>query len=167
MYEEAVKNGGELEQEFEQYGDIVECTICKDSGQLYDPNVCGHDPRGGRAEVGYYVNGTQPTEYCTRHVLIDFCAETEQIAGPNCENIIQYALVLETERAFPFQLEVTDAQYTFRPLGDAAPDYAPLSQFYSNTLEPKTYVGRVRKVDKYFNSYCSKHNSPDNSTGTP
>ena len=160
LYDEAKANGRKLIQEFEMYGDIVTCTICKDSGQLYNPDLCGHDPRGGRSEVGYYVNGTQPTEYCTRHVLVDYCAETNQIAGPGCTDIIQYALVLETDRAFPFQIEVTDAQYTYRPMTDYDVwSYDPLSQFYSKTLPEKTYVGRVRKVEQYFNSYCSKHNS--------
>ena len=159
MHRQAVDEGRELIQEFEQFGDIITCQICKDSGQLYDPEVCGKDPRGGRYETGYYVNGTQPKDYCTRHVLVDYCADSNQIAGPGCENIIQYALVLETERAFPSQLEVTDAQYTYRPLPEGTePSYEPLSQFYENTLAEKTYVGRVRKVDKYFNSYCSMHN---------
>lgn len=115
MYNEAKAASTELIQEFPMYGDIVAVTICKDSGDLYNPETCGHDPRGGRAEVGYYINGTQPTTYCSRHVVIKYCTESGLEANEYCQHTTEKVFVLETERNFPKKIDIKDAEYMYRP----------------------------------------------------
>ena len=157
MYDEAKASGTELIQEFDTSADIVTCRICLDSGLLYDEELCGCDPRGDRSEIGYFVNGTQPTTTCTRHILIDFCTETGQIASPNCPHTEKKALVLETERAFPYQVAVTDAQYTYRPYDGFDPYLNPRYPVYLYAVPDNVYVGTTYKANPAVNSYCSKH----------
>lgn len=158
MYDEAKAAGEELIQNFETTADIVAVKICLDSGMLYDEELCGHDLRGDRSEIGYFVNGTQPTTKCTRHVLVDFCAETGAIASKGCYHRVQHALVLETERAFPFQVYVDDAQYMYRPLEEGTEPYLSTRYpFYWNSIPDGQYTGLTYKADPAVNSYCSKH----------
>ncbi|MBO4422302.1 MAG: hypothetical protein J5879_02600, partial [Clostridia bacterium] len=113
MYDEAKERGTELIQEFPMVGDIVKVTTCRDSGELYNPDTCGHDPRGGRAEVGYYINGTQPTTYCTKHVIVDYCTETGKEAGPNCPETYSKVWVLGPERKYGGDMD--DEYYMYYP----------------------------------------------------
>lgn len=115
MYNKAKANGTQLIQEFPTVGDIVEVMICKDSGQLYNPDTCGRDPRGGRAEKGYYINGTQPTTYCSRHVVINYCKATGKEATAFCPEVEEKVWVLETERDLTLGVSIDDAKYMYRP----------------------------------------------------
>ena len=118
MYDKAREEGDKLIQEFPTVGDIVEVLICKDSGQLYNPDTCGKDPRGGRVEKAYYVNGTQPMTYCTRHVVVNYCKETGKVATPYCPEVVEKVAVLETERDFPSYVYINDRSYMYRPNPD-------------------------------------------------
>lgn len=63
---------------------IVTATVCKESGKLAIDGVCTNDPRGSSVYTEYFAEGTQPTEYCDHHILVNMCVESGQIAGPNC-----------------------------------------------------------------------------------
>ena len=115
MYDEAKKSGSELIQEFPVIGDIVEVTICKDSGQLYNPDVCGRDPRGGRSEVGYYINGTQPTTYCNQHVVVKYCTETGKEANEYCQHTTEKVYVLAPYRDFSIYVDIENNEYLYTP----------------------------------------------------
>ena len=115
MYEKAKEKGTELIQEFPTVGDIVEVTVCKDSGQLYNPEICGRDERGGRAEKAYYINGTQPMTYCSRHVVVKYCKETGKEATAFCPDVDEKVYVLETERDPWLGRDVDDWKYLYRP----------------------------------------------------
>ena len=119
MYDEAKAQGTELIQEFPLVGDIVEVTVCKDSGQLYNPETCGRDERGGRAETGYYINGTQPTTFCSCHMVVNYCKETGAVASPYCPEVTEKVLVLETERDLELYkkhyVSIDDSKYTYHP----------------------------------------------------
>ena len=52
--------------------DLVEQKYCKDSGMIAT-EWCEADPRGGRITTGTFVNGDQPTQYCTVHVPVEVC----------------------------------------------------------------------------------------------
>ena len=52
--------------------DLVEQKYCKDSGMIAT-EWCEADPRGGRVTTGTFVNGDQPTQYCTVHVPVEVC----------------------------------------------------------------------------------------------
>ena len=115
MYNEAKKAGTELIKEFPVIGDIVQVTVCKDSGQLYNPDTCGHDPRGGRADVGYFINGTQPTTYCTQHVVVKYCTETGKEANEYCQHTTEKVWVLAPERDFSIYVDIEDSAYMYKP----------------------------------------------------
>ena len=118
MYEEAKAAGAELIQEFPMYGDIVQAVVCRDSGELYNPETCGHDPRGGRAYTAYYVNGTQPTTYCTRHVVVRYCSETGKEANEYCPETTEKVWVLNPERDLlpkATRGNIDDAYYMYHP----------------------------------------------------
>ena len=55
--------GGEAVKRFEQPENVVKMTYCKDSGMLMG-DACKLDPRGSRADVGYFVKGTDGQGSC-------------------------------------------------------------------------------------------------------
>ena len=97
--------------------DIVEVTYCKDSGKLMT-SACALDPRGSRADTGYFTSSNAPKTYCDRHIVVNYDSTTKGVAHEYTkpENIYQVALIREDTRAFPAQINVTDAQYVYREL---------------------------------------------------
>ena len=79
--------------------------------------ACRLDPRGNRAETGYFTSTTVPSEYCDCHIIVERDKETGGIATVNCpkQNIEEVGLI-QVERNFPIQITVTDAQYVYRAL---------------------------------------------------
>lgn len=71
-------------KDFTQPDGIVTATVCRESGKLAIDGVCTNDPRGSSVYTEYFAEGTVPTEYCDHHILANICAETGQLAGPNC-----------------------------------------------------------------------------------
>lgn len=144
---------------FEQPSNVVKATYCMDSGKLYT-DVCKHDPRGSRADVGYFTLDTVPSEPCDTHVLVKY--DTQYGGGlahaySNPEYVKEYALIKVTDRSFPIQVSVVDAQYVYRPL----PSYIEPGSYWSvpffiNTIEPGTYVGITTtygSVGRQFNCF--------------
>ncbi len=154
-----IESGERVAQHFDT-SRLMTVDICASSGMLYNEETCGKDPRHNQKETGYYIRGTEPTELCTRHILVDSCTECKCVASPYCPNTEQVALVLETKRAFPVFVYVTDAQYIYRPLGDAQPFISAREPFFKNTVAAGVHIGITRTSDGYaFNRYCSKHSS--------
>ena len=58
--------------------DLVERWYCKDSGMIAT-EWCEADPRGGRVTLGSFVNGDEPTQYCTAHIPVEVCTESTAI----------------------------------------------------------------------------------------
>ena len=131
---------------------------CMDSGQMYS-DTCLFDPRGNRCEYGYFTADNQPKRRCDRHVLCRYDSVTKSIAFVDCpdENIIEVALIRIDDRAFPKEIEITDAEfvyrdidgYTQRPLDESLP-------YFQYCLPPDVFVGRS-KGKKQFNSNCTEH----------
>ncbi len=154
-----IESGVRTPEQLIDEGALTEVTVCRSSGKLYNPATCGLDPRADQAQTLKYAPGTEPTEYCDRHILVDFCADYKCFASENCPNKIKQALVLETDRSFSWYFYITDAQYMYRPLGSAAiytgSDKYP---FFQNTVKPGTYIGVTKtSAGKAANSVCTKH----------
>ncbi len=64
------------DQSFTVPDGIVRVAICEESGKLPIEGLCDHDPRGSTVVYEYYVNGTQPTEYCDVHVEATVCSDS-------------------------------------------------------------------------------------------
>ena len=131
---------------------------CKDSGKSFSEN-CVYDPRGERREYGYFTEDNVPMGECDRHVICMYDTETKGIATQNCpkENLALVSLISVTERSFPKEITVTDAEFVFRNVDRYAEcpiDYS-LPYFYY-TIPDGVYVGRS-KGKKQFNSGCYLH----------
>lgn len=152
-------NGTEPLQEFTLADGVITATYCKDSGKLMT-SACHADPRGNRAEVGYFTVLTAPTEYCDCHVMVDYDSVTGGIACEGCpaQNIIKVGL-LKVDRLFPANVKVTDTQYTYRdvPDGTAMPTTGDVP-FYIGLYGVGEYPGYTQTDGKrYYNSYCHEH----------
>lgn len=134
---------------------VITATYCRDSGKLMT-DACKADPRGSRAEIGYFAAGTEPTESCDVHIMVNYDKKHGGVASPGCdpENIIQVGL-LNVLRKFPFNITVTDAQYTAQIL---PPNYSfegltGNMPYYQNLLPEGFYSGETSKT-KVFNHIC-------------
>jgi len=159
-YIDEANNGGAPLKTFQTASGVIEATFCKDSGLLMT-DACRADPRGNRAEKGYFTKETAPQTYCDTHVMVNYDKETQAIACPDCPraNIVQVGLLNVTTRNFPISIAVTDAQYTYRAL---SPSVEPGGwygvPFYINMLGGK-YPG-FTNVERQYNHYCYTHYVP-------
>ena len=58
--------------------------MCKKSGLLAKDGLCNCDPRGSQVTTEYFAAGTEPTEYCDKHVAVTICEASGKPAGPYC-----------------------------------------------------------------------------------
>lgn len=151
---------GEALKEFKLPSSVVKLQYCRDSG-LIATETCKLDPRGSRIKEGYYSVENMPTEFCTTHVEVKYCTEGSGIASEYCpEAALQnIALVHVTDRAFPKQITVTDAQYVYRDLTVGNIVSSKSNQpFFANELEKDVYVGITTSTGtSQYNHYCQKH----------
>jgi len=156
-YIDDAANGGEPLREFVSAPGLVEVSYCVDSGKLVS-EACKHDLRGDRTEKGWFSYDTQPTEFCDRHVLVDYCTETNAVACPKCPNTREVALVREENRSFPIEMNIIDAQYIYRDLPEKVkPGGWWGIPFFYNTLGDEEFCGSS-DVTYQANAYCWVHN---------
>ena len=156
-YIDEAESGGAPLKTFTTAPGVVTCTYCMDSGMLLT-DACKADPRGSRAEIGYFTADNMPTEYCNRHVMVNYDTVTKSIATPSCpaENIVQVGLIT-VKRSFPFQIYVTDAQYVAydMPLGTLYGTSAS-EPYFINLIPDGTYVG-ITNTSTQYNHSCAEH----------
>lgn len=149
---------GEAIKTFEMSPNLVEATYCKDSGMLLG-DACAHDPRGSRAEKGYFTIDSAPSATCDVHVMVNYDKVTGAVATDKCPeaNLKQVALIRNESRKFACQVTITDAQYTYRSLGDVTkyPTYNGFAYYYY-ALPEGVVAGRSAGV-KQFNCACPNH----------
>lgn len=159
---EEAKASGYGTKSFVMANGVVTATYCKDSGKLIT-DACKLDPRGSRAETGYFTASTVPTESCDCHVLVDFDKTSTGVAGKYCpaESLKKFGLVKIDTRRFPVPgIVVVDAEYVYRDLPDnVQAGLAETDPFFINTLPKDTYVG-ISSLGKQFNHACGSHNTP-------
>lgn len=157
------QNGGESLKKFELADGIIKATYCKDSGKLMS-EACYLDPRGSRAETGYFTASTTPTEYCDCHVIVEYDYTTGGIAGKNCPDECKKRVgLLNIKRNMPANIKITDAQYTYVaiPEGTPTPTTGNLP-FYIGLYGENQYPGySATKGNRVYNSYCYEHNPPE------
>ncbi len=169
IHSEIIEKAKAGEAELKKFTDapgLVKVTYCKDSGKLMT-DACSKDPRGSRAQTGYFTMSTVPTETCDVHVLVNYDKSTGGVASQYCsrDDIVQYALIKVDGRSFPKQVKVTDAQYVFRTLpANVSPAGWYGEPFFANMLGVGEYCG-TSKVTTPFNHFCYQHYDYDRSTG--
>ena len=134
--------GQEKIKGFEMPSGIVRATYCKDSGKLMT-SACYADPRGSRAETGYFVKGSTPSAYCDCHVLVDYDGVLGGVATEETpyENIVKVGMI-QVKRDFPMQVYISDAQYVWRPLsGGTARVSDPNMPFFAGLQRTGHYFG--------------------------
>ena len=137
---------------------LYKLPYCMDSGKLYSGN-CIFDPRGIRQEYGYFTEDNAPTGSCDRHILCSYDSETKAIACPNCpdENIIKVSLLNVSDRAFPKEIFITDAEFVYRDIdGYTSRPVDYVLPYFQYTIPDGVFVGRS-KNKKQFNSNCYLH----------
>ena len=148
------------QRQFETAGDLVAVRYCKDSGKLMS-EACHCDPRGDRSEIGYFKKGTEPREYCTCHVCVDYCA-CGGVACESCpEQMRRPVALLRVSRSFPRQIKVLDAPYSYG--GSAAKSGLDLSDnepYYARMNGSKQNYGIGTDVTP-FNHICPIHGRTD------
>lgn len=136
--------------------DVVAVRYCLDSGML-PTDVCALDPRGDRTEIGYFVRGTEPTEPCSRHALIDYCEEGGVATSACPEEMRHKVALLRLTRQFPRPIRVLDAPYTC--VGSSIEKQLNLSDnapYYAEMFDKNRNFGIGIDVIPY-NRACSKH----------
>ena len=147
----------DTEKDFYRSPNVIEAEYCMDSGMLMT-DACRNDPRGSRAEKGYFAIGTEPSAYCTRHVSVAYDTVHGGVASEDCpsENI-KYVGMINVTRIFPMQIYVTDAEYVWRDIGrDVLPATSPELPFFANLLSENEYSG-ISKKQEQFNRFCRSH----------
>lgn len=147
------------DRKFKESGNLVQVNYCMDSGLL--PNeACFKDPRGSRIKMGYFVNGTEPTERCSTHILVNYdvvCGGVATVFTPSGH--IEKVGMIVVDREFPIQIVVSDAQYVYKKLeasilpsfNENEPFFAPLE-----SEEKKKYFG-ISAGKKQFNRLSIAH----------
>ncbi len=146
---------------------VITATYCKDSGKLVT-EACRADIRGNRTETGYFTVSTMPKENCDCHVMVAYDKVTKSVACPDCPsaNIIRYGMLNITDRHFPYQLVIGDAQYVWREMPTGLkPSLDPNIPFFSSMLSNKDYAG-ISGYTKQFNCYCAEHYKDPDSVDT-
>lgn len=159
-----VAAGEESYRKFKVSDNIVTCTYCVDSGKLCT-EACALDPRGKRTETGYFVKGTEPTEYCDTHILVDYCTEGKGIASEYCpeDKLVKTALI-RMNRDFPTDILVTDSQYTYlelpynvRPYYTKYRAYYYYMSVYADDNGLNHFYGRISGSILPYNKACTLH----------
>ncbi len=152
-------NGTTPLKTFDTSSGIIQATYCKDSGKLMTA-ACYADPRGNRAETGYFTPTTVPSEYCDRHVMVPYDKVTGGIASEKCptENVVDVGLI-KVERSFPMTIAVTDAEYTYRAVHeDTVMPTTGDVPFYMGLYTDGTTPGySTTSSGRLYNSYCFEH----------
>ena len=137
---------------------VVRASYCRDSGQLLS-EVCEKDPRGSRAEIGWFLLGQEPDRRCECHILCDVDSDYGGICHGNCpaDSVKQVGLI-RVERQFPMQIYVSDAQYVLH--GDpyaTEPNEDASRAYFANKLK---YACGISAVTKPYNRSCTEHLHP-------
>lgn len=126
---------------------------CMDSGDLYSDN-CILDPRGCREEYGFFTKDNMPTEKCHRHILVDYDTVKKGVVidGRKGEDICKVSLIKVTDRAFPKDVTVTDAQFVYRyPPTSVIEVLDPMLAYFEYSLPEGIYAGHS-EAERQFNT---------------
>ena len=120
--------------------------------------ACRCDARGDRGVWRYFKVGTEPTRYCSCHIMVDYDIINGGVACSKCpeENIAKVGMI-QVQRDFPIQIYVSDAQYVWKEInGQIEPRININSPFFENSIKIGHYCG-VSRGEKQYNRYCIYH----------
>ena len=92
---------------------LVKCTVCGVSGML-PTAACKHDVNGYDCITDYYLDGTQPTEYCNMHRAVKLCTSTKRRATSNCPTSTYGVIYVPEGHPLREAESISDIQEYFR-----------------------------------------------------
>ena len=106
---------GLANKEFNKPTNVVECTVCRDSGLLMT-DACREDPRGSRAVTVELSLYDVPTQNCDVHKEVEICGASGHVVNEYCKqvegNSTKTVGLLDVSRAFPVRgITVQDQAY--------------------------------------------------------
>lgn len=147
------------DRKFDESASLVSVNYCMDSG-LLPTDACINDARGSRVKQGFFVDGTEPTEYCNTHVLVEYdavCGGVATVFTP--EGHIRRVGMIQVEREFPVQIIVSDAQFVYKELeGEIMPSFDASKPFFAVLSDEKSkkYFG-ISAGKTQFNRLSTAH----------
>ena len=99
---------------------LTTVTVCADSGMLVT-DACRADPRQNRVVSYTVATGTEPTEQCTLHKMVDICTEGNCLAGEFCpaESIVQQGYLDYVREDYGESITASDDAYLISTLEEA------------------------------------------------
>lgn len=102
-------------KEFNKPTNVIECTVCRDSGLLMT-DACREDPRGSRAVTVELSLYDVPTQNCDVHKEVEICGASGHVVNEYCKqvegNTTKTVGLLDVSRAFPVRgITVQDQAY--------------------------------------------------------
>lgn len=90
-------NSGLTVKQFTAPSSIVSASICTKSG-LLATSECSNAAGGSTVRTEYFA-GSAPTKHCDRHISVQICSVSQQLAGPYCpsECIVTKSFLLKDE----------------------------------------------------------------------
>jgi penicillin-binding protein 1A len=165
IYQDLEVNDIKYKQKFDLPSGVIKVKYCTVSGKLPGVN-CSKDlycemTGGSCIEEGYFAIGTQPTETCDRHILVDWDPTTKAVCfdGCHCPTTRKVALRLNY-RAFDSYVSVSDSQYLYYPI--PANYVFPTDKklpFYANLPEYEgiEFFGISSSIKQPYNRVCTEH----------
>ena len=102
---------GTAKTSFSQPSGIIKVTYCRDSGKL-PTDACRADLRGDRCTEGYFVQGSEPRDYCQCHVMREYdtarSMPADDATPPEAREKVG---LLRIKRRLPRRVYVVDERY--------------------------------------------------------
>lgn len=165
IYTDLENSSTSYKKKFDVPSGVIKVKYCTVSGKLAGEN-CKKDlyceiNGGSCIEEGYFAIGTQPTETCDLHILVDWDTTTKAICfdGCLCPTTKKVALRLNY-RAFDSYVSVSDTQYLYYPIpADYVFPTKTSVPFYANLPEYEgiKYFGLSSSIKKPYNRVCLEH----------
>ena len=81
------------------YDNMVEVTVCLDSGKLATP-ACSHDIRNSdRLQSAYVYPEDMPTQFCDAHISLDYCTTGGGVANEYCHKFENVGAIVLTQKS--------------------------------------------------------------------
>lgn len=157
IYERDVRSAY-ADKKFEESANLISVNYCMDSGHL-PSEACINDARGSRVKQGYFIRGSEPTDICHTHVMVEYdeiCGGVATVFTP--ESHIKRVGMILVEREFPIQIIVSDAQYVYKEIREGIlPSFAENKPFFAVLeSERKKYFG-ISASKTQFNRLSTAH----------
>lgn len=124
--------------DFNKPSDIVQMTVCKDSG-LLPTELCYLDLRGDRTYTEYFAKDNVPTEECDVHASVKICTDSGKIATDNCpEDSVVTKVGIVRPIPYTGTEVIDDAIYEINTSGETCDIHSSSDYIYIETTEITT-----------------------------